>query len=68
MFSGYLQFRTMDKVHKPSDSECYKPSSALSPFILAALHSIKNKVQTSWRGLAETEEVTMLPFPLALCL
>jgi hypothetical protein len=24
---SYLEFRTMDKVHKPSDSECYTPSS-----------------------------------------
>jgi hypothetical protein len=27
MFSSYLKFRTMDKVHKPSDSECYTPSA-----------------------------------------
>jgi hypothetical protein len=27
MFSNYLDFRTMDKVQKPSDSECYIPSS-----------------------------------------
>jgi serine/threonine protein kinase len=26
MFSGYLKFWTMDKVQKPSDSECYIPS------------------------------------------
>jgi hypothetical protein len=27
LFSSYLEFRTMDKVHKPSGSECYTPSS-----------------------------------------
>jgi hypothetical protein len=27
MFPTYLEIRTMDKVHKPSDSECYMPSS-----------------------------------------
>jgi hypothetical protein len=26
-FFNYLEFRTMDKVQKPSDSECYAPSS-----------------------------------------
>jgi hypothetical protein len=27
VFSAHLDFWTMDKVHKPSDSECYAPSS-----------------------------------------
>jgi hypothetical protein len=27
VISSYLEIRTMDKVHKPSDSECYTPSS-----------------------------------------
>jgi hypothetical protein len=27
VFSGCLEFRTMDKVYKLSDSECYAPSS-----------------------------------------
>jgi hypothetical protein len=27
LFSSCLEFRTMDKVHKPSDSECHIPSS-----------------------------------------
>jgi hypothetical protein len=27
MFSSYLEFRTMDKFHKPSTSECYTPST-----------------------------------------
>jgi hypothetical protein len=27
MFYSYLEFGTMDKVHKPSDSECYTPLS-----------------------------------------
>jgi hypothetical protein len=27
VFSSYLEFRTTDKIHKPSDSYCYSPSS-----------------------------------------
>jgi hypothetical protein len=27
LFSSYLEFRTIGKVQKPSDSECYTPSS-----------------------------------------
>jgi hypothetical protein len=27
VFSSYLELRTRDKVHRPSDSECYTPSS-----------------------------------------
>jgi hypothetical protein len=27
VFSSHLEFPTMDKVHKSSDSECYAPSS-----------------------------------------
>jgi hypothetical protein len=27
LFSSYLEFRTMDKVQKPTHSECYTPSS-----------------------------------------
>jgi hypothetical protein len=27
VFSSCLEFPAMDKVHKPSDSECYTPSS-----------------------------------------
>jgi hypothetical protein len=27
MFSGYLEFQRMGKGNKPSDSECYTPSS-----------------------------------------
>jgi hypothetical protein len=30
MFSRYLEFRTMDIVHKPINSECHTPS--LEPF------------------------------------
>jgi hypothetical protein len=26
LFSSYLESQMMDKVHKPSDSECYSPS------------------------------------------
>jgi hypothetical protein len=26
-FSSYVEFRTLDEVHKPSDSECYTPPS-----------------------------------------
>jgi hypothetical protein len=26
VFSSYLEFRTVDNVHKPSDSEYYTPS------------------------------------------
>jgi hypothetical protein len=32
VFSRYLEFRTMDKVHKPSDLECCTPLS--EPFRL----------------------------------
>jgi hypothetical protein len=27
VFYSYLEFRTMNKVQKPSDSDCYTPSS-----------------------------------------
>jgi hypothetical protein len=27
LFASYLEFLTMEKVWKPSDSECYTPSS-----------------------------------------
>jgi hypothetical protein len=32
VFSSYLEFRTLDKVHKPGDSECCTPSSELFRF------------------------------------
>jgi hypothetical protein len=35
IFSSYLEYRTMDRVHKPSVSECYAPSS--EPFRLYLL-------------------------------
>jgi hypothetical protein len=36
VFSGYIQFRTMDNVQKPSDSECYFNTSN-SEYVLAGL-------------------------------
>jgi hypothetical protein len=32
MFCGYLQFQTMDKIGKPSDSECYTSLSETFAF------------------------------------
>jgi hypothetical protein len=35
---SYLEVRMIDKVHKPIDSECYKPSS--EPFRIYLLHCV----------------------------
>jgi hypothetical protein len=32
VFTSYLEFRTMVKIHKPSDSECYTPWAELFAF------------------------------------
>jgi hypothetical protein len=38
MFTTYLEYRMMDKVHKLSDSECYTPSSEPFRFYILHLH------------------------------
>jgi hypothetical protein len=51
VFSNYLEYRTMDKVHKPWDSGCYTPSSELfriySNYSLSVL--IPTVTYTGWR-------------------
>jgi hypothetical protein len=32
VFSSYLEFRTMDKVQKPRDFQCYTRSTSSEPF------------------------------------
>jgi hypothetical protein len=38
VFSIYLELRTIDKVHKPSDSVCYTPSAALFILYFCAIY------------------------------
>jgi hypothetical protein len=58
MFSSYLEFWTMDKVHNPSDSECYTPSS--EPFIFYMWWLVYSKcsvlliIWANWGGVGGT--------------
>jgi hypothetical protein len=48
-FPSYLEFQTMNKDQKPSDSECYTPSS--EPFILSLTVVFHEDLQLKFRGI-----------------
>jgi hypothetical protein len=53
VFSSYLEFWTVDKSHKPSDSECYTPSSEpiriyWYTFLWKHLYITNNTVSCLW--------------------
>jgi hypothetical protein len=56
MFSNYLEFLTMDKVQKPSDSECYTPSS--EPFIIYS-YIIGITLRFEYKGKVNAEEIVL---------
>jgi hypothetical protein len=62
LFSGYLELRTMDKVHKPSDYECYihhRHNTLQSTIIILFKRDVKNvnyisKVDSRAQGITKS--------------
>jgi hypothetical protein len=64
-FSSYFEFRTMDKVHRLSDSECYGPSSG--PFGLRVASAVLHPCGSSFitehsNGSAQDRRPTYIYF------
>jgi hypothetical protein len=47
MFSGYLEFRTMHKVQKPGNSECYTASSEPFNITITIYHYHNNNTKNN---------------------
>jgi hypothetical protein len=69
VFSSYLEKRTMDKFHKPNDSECYSPSS--EPFRLFLVNAVYSHMSCFpililiiFCMFSDNHSLCTLPFPM----
>jgi hypothetical protein len=54
----YLEFRTMDEVHKRSDSECYKPPSEAFSFQLVLSVSSRSMTESTVEWFLNAESLS----------
>jgi hypothetical protein len=79
LFSNYLEFRTMVKVHKPSDSECYAPTLEPFRFYLSPLIKVQRakmprsqivqpqRLQYLWHASIDRHSLqSQLPLPFSV--
>jgi hypothetical protein len=57
MFSSFLEYQTMDKVQKPSNSECYTPSESKKLIVMMYWFGTRHCPRQETTGLSMVRDV-----------